>query len=189
MAYKMPRNEITNTIPEIPCLISLLIQRPHNRIQLEDIKNWHQGCAEVRAHRDEMRKIDHLFSLYRQSDSASHSLFRTIEGIEYCWLFSDNPTIVSRWNVYYIARTELDLLTVISLGTHPTRDNDSKVMHLATICFCDRLHVLGPSPTWLVHLLHYDYIPNLDGSAFICGGLWVSSGLLKFFFIRVIFIN
>ena len=64
-----------------------------------------------------------LYSLVTLVTITAGSLLRvgvTYESVEDCRLVSNDPTVMSWWNVGYISWTEFDFLAIVRSHTHPT---------------------------------------------------------------------
>jgi hypothetical protein len=65
----------------------------------------------------------------------------TCESVEDCRFVSDNPAVMSWWNVGHVSWTEFDFLAIVRSHAHPTLDPDSEVVHLTGIRFDKGLDV------------------------------------------------
>jgi len=97
-----------------------------------------------------------------QRASCSLRVCFTCESIEDCRFVSDDPAVMSWWNVGYISGAEVDFLAIVCSHTQPTWDPDSEMVHLTGICLGEGFDVFWPLPSGLISLLWYRHVTYSD---------------------------
>ena len=87
----------------------------------------------------------------------------TCESIENCRFVSDDPAVMSWWNVGYISWAVFDFLAIVRFHPHPTWDPDSEMVHFTGICFSNGFDVFWPLPSRLIRLLQHCHVTYCDG--------------------------
>src|SRR6266540_3282288 len=64
-------------------------------------------------------------------------------------LVADHPTVVARRDPDHVARSNVELLTIVHLDVQPAGDAVAEVVYLAAVTADDRLYALRPTPARL----------------------------------------
>ena len=85
-----------------------------------------------------------------------------VKPIEDCRFVSDDPTVMSCWNVGHISGAEFDFLAIVRSHTQSTWDQDSEMVHLTGFCFGEGFDVFWPLPSRLISMLWYCHVTYCD---------------------------